>query len=92
MERGGELLQIKGDTVRLMRFRRVLDETRRFMLLKADLTQFESPDVRQIRDRFDVVGLPTLVFIDGQGNERKDLRVYGFEDAPAFLARMRQVR
>ena len=48
--------------------------------------------MRQIRDRFDVVGLPTLVFIDGQGNERKDLRVYGFEDAPAFLARMRQVR
>jgi len=72
--------------------RRVLDETRRFTLLKADLTQFESPEVRQVRDRFDVVGLPTLVFIDGQGDERKDLRVYGFEDAPAFLARMRQVR
>jgi len=71
---------------------RVLDEARRFTLLKADLTQFESPEVRQTRDRFDVVGLPTLVFIDGQGNERKDLRVYGFEDAPAFLARMRQVR
>ncbi len=71
---------------------RVLEETRRFVLLKADLTQYESPQVRQIRDRFDVIGLPTLVFIDGQGNERADLRLYGFEDAQAFLARLRQVR
>jgi hypothetical protein len=71
---------------------RVLEETRRFVLLKADLTQYESPQVRQIRDRFDVIGLPTLVFVDGQGNERADLRLYGFEDAPAFLARLRQVR
>ena len=48
--------------------------------------------MRQIRDRFDVIGVPTLVFIDGQGTERKDLRVYGFEDAETFLARLRQVR
>jgi len=71
---------------------RVLEEAQRFALLKADLTQFESSEVRQIRDRFDVIGVPTLVFIDGQGNERKDLRVYGFEDAGTFLARLRQVR
>jgi len=64
----------------------------RFVLLKADLTQYESPAVRQIRDRFDIIGLPTLVFVDSGGNERRDLRVYGFEDAPTFLARMRQVR
>ena len=70
----------------------VLEETRRYALLKADLTQFESPQVREIRDRFDVIGVPTLVFIDGQGSERRDLRVYGFEDGKTLLARLRQVR
>ncbi|HKB08323.1 MAG TPA: DUF255 domain-containing protein [Candidatus Polarisedimenticolia bacterium] len=70
----------------------VLEETRRFSLLKADLTQLESEQVRQIRDRFEVIGVPTLVFIDAQGNEHKDLRVYGFEDAQTLLARLRQVR
>ncbi|OLE65796.1 MAG: hypothetical protein AUG03_02875 [Acidobacteria bacterium 13_1_20CM_2_68_14] len=71
---------------------RVLEESRRFDLLKADLTQFESSQVREVRDRFDVIGVPTLVFLDAQGNERKDLRVYGFENPEAFLGRLRQVR
>ena len=71
---------------------RVLDEAQRFVLLKADLTQFESRQVREIRDRFDVIGVPTVVFLDSRGNERQGLRVYGFEGAGAFLARMRQVR
>ncbi len=71
---------------------RVIEEADRFVLLKADLTSFESGPVRDLRARFEVVGVPTVVFIDGRGVERKDLRVYGFEDSGAFLARMRQVR
>ncbi|MBI1950746.1 MAG: thioredoxin family protein [Acidobacteria bacterium] len=70
----------------------VLQETERFILLKADLTQFESDQVREIRERFDVVGVPTIVFLDSKGEERQDLRVYGFEKAGSFLERLRQVR
>ncbi len=70
----------------------VLGEAKRFTLLRADLTQWESPGIRAIRDRFGVSGLPTIVFLDGHGTERPDLRVYGFEDARDFLSRMRQVR
>jgi uncharacterized protein YyaL (SSP411 family)/cytochrome c biogenesis protein CcdA len=70
----------------------VIEEAARFALLKADLTEFESEHVRQMRERFDVIGVPTIVFIDNRGEERKDLRVYGFEAAESFLARMRQVR
>jgi len=61
-------------------------------MLKADLTQFESRQVREMRERFDVVGVPTLVFLDARGEEHRDLRVYGFEEAAAFAARLRQVR
>jgi thiol:disulfide interchange protein DsbD len=71
---------------------RVIDEAARFRLLKADLTQFESPPVRQIRDRFDVIGVPTLVFVASDGQERGDLRLFGYEPPDAFLARIRQVR
>jgi thiol:disulfide interchange protein DsbD len=71
---------------------RVIDEAARFRLLKADLTQFESAPVRQIRDRFDVIGVPTIVFLDSRGEERRDLRLFGFEPPAAFLERMRQVR
>ncbi len=70
----------------------VLDETRRFVLLKADLTQFESSQVRDIRDRFAVIGVPTIVFVDSRGQEPKDLRLYGFEEVPAFVARLQKVR
>ncbi len=70
---------------------RVLEEADRFLMLKADLTSFESASVREVRERFAVLGVPTVVFLDGRGEERKDLRVYGFEDPASFLARMRQV-
>jgi len=70
----------------------VLEEARRFVMLKADLTQFESHQVGEIRDRFNVLGVPTLVFLDGRGEEHRNLRLYGFEEAGAFVARLRQVR
>jgi len=70
----------------------VLSESQRFTLLKADLTSFESAPVRGIRSRFEVVGVPTVIFIDGRGIENKDLRVYGFEEAARFVERMRQIR
>ncbi len=71
---------------------RVLVEAERFALLKADLTSFEAAPVREIRARFEVVGVPTIIFIDGKGIEKRDLRVYGFEAAARFVERMRQVR
>ena len=70
----------------------VLEEARRFVMLKADLTQFESHQVGEIRDRFNVLGVPTLVFLDGRGEEHRNLRLYGFEESGAFVARLRQVR
>ncbi len=70
----------------------VVGESGRFLLLKADLTSFESPPVRELRERFDVVGVPTVILIDSRGSERKELRIYGFEDAASFLSRLRQIR
>ena len=71
---------------------RVRREMERFSLLKADLTAFESATVRDLRDRYGVVGVPTIVLIDAKGAEREDLRLHGFENPESFVLRLRQVR
>jgi thiol:disulfide interchange protein DsbD len=69
----------------------VLGELGRFTLLKADLTNAESPAVQTLRDRYAVYGVPTVVLLDRQGKDRKDLRLTGFEPAGPFLERLRRI-
>jgi len=70
---------------------RVLEALKSFSLLKADLTAFESESERALRDRYEVIGVPTIVFIDAEGSEHRDLRLHGFEPADAFLSRLGRV-
>ncbi len=70
---------------------RVRAEAARFATLRADLTSYASPPVEVIKKRFGILGLPWVVFLDGEGNERTDLRVTGFVPAGEFLARMKKV-
>jgi len=70
----------------------VLAATERFALLKADLTSFSSEPVAELRERYDIIGVPTIVFIDGTGTERVNLRLYGFEEPAEFVERLDQVR
>jgi thiol:disulfide interchange protein DsbD len=60
--------------------------------LKADLTRDEDPMVQQLKRRFQIVGVPTIVFLDGSGSEQKALRLVQFEPPDAFLKRMAQFR
>jgi thiol:disulfide interchange protein DsbD len=69
----------------------VLQELGRFTLLKADLTNAESPEVQALRDRYSVYGVPTVVLLDREGKDRQDLRLTGFEPAGAFLDRLRRI-
>jgi len=73
------------------RDREVIESLERFELFKADLTSFESDPVRELRDEFGVIGVPTIVFIDSRGTELTELRLYGFEPPPDFLERLRHV-
>ncbi len=59
--------------------------------LKADLTQHGSPDVRALRKKYDIRGVPTLIFIDKRGAEVKDLRAVQFIDKNEFLRRLQQI-
>lgn len=71
---------------------RVVRESERFVRLVVDATREEDEKVQRILKKHEVVGLPTVIFIGSDGQERRDLRLTGFEPADAFLKRMRQVR
>jgi thiol:disulfide interchange protein DsbD len=70
---------------------RVIESLGRFDLFKADLTSFESELVRQLRDDFEVIGVPTIVFIDSGGTDLRELRLYGYEPPEDFLGRLSRV-
>ncbi|MCD6440409.1 MAG: thioredoxin family protein [Candidatus Marinimicrobia bacterium] len=59
-----------------------------FHLLKVDLTSAASPEVIRLKDRFNIKGVPSILFIDKNGREIESLRTLGFEKAELFLDKM----
>ncbi len=57
-----------------------------WVLLKADLTKSASPEVAALRTRWNVQGVPTIVFVGPDGKETLP-RVVQFEKPAAFLSR-----
>ncbi|TFG98165.1 MAG: thiol:disulfide interchange protein, partial [Calditrichales bacterium] len=71
---------------------RVIAESKKFVTLKADLTKFQSEETNALRTKFEIKGVPTIIFLDKQGVELKSLRLVGFEEAEEFLKRLQQAR
>jgi thiol:disulfide interchange protein DsbD len=70
----------------------VAAELKRFRRVKADLTLPDDPKTKELTKQYEIVGVPTILFIDSSGKERRDLRFTGFESPANFLARAKQVR
>ncbi|MCM2332913.1 MAG: thioredoxin fold domain-containing protein [Anaeromyxobacteraceae bacterium] len=68
---------------------RVQQEAARFVAVKADGTD-SSDAFMALADQFGVVGMPTVVFIDGKGREVRD-RIVGAVDAEEMLRRLKAV-
>lgn len=66
----------------------VVERARSFVTLKADLTDSRSPAVRALKDRYRVLGVPTVVFLGADGREIPDLRFTGVIAPDEFLERM----
>ena len=56
-----------------------------FVLLQLDVTNAFDPQSSALKKRFGVYGPPATVFITASGDERRDLRFYGFRSADHFL-------
>lgn len=59
-----------------------------FAMVKVDLTRKGNPVHEDLLRRFDVKGVPTVVFLDRKGIERRDLRLVDFLPSDQFLVRM----
>jgi thiol:disulfide interchange protein DsbD len=67
-------------------------EAERFVTLKLDLTRNDpATDAGRARKRFDIIGVPTVLFLDAEGKEEESLRLTGFEKPALFVSRMKRV-
>ena len=69
---------------------RVVAEARRFDRYHVDLTKFDAPESEASRKRYDIRGVPTVVFLDAGGREIVSARVEGFIAAEPFLGQLRK--
>jgi thiol:disulfide interchange protein DsbD len=61
---------------------------RDFLMLKVDVTRKGDPRHLALLKRYDVRGVPTVVFLDGNGNDCPDLRLVDFVPPEQLLSRM----
>jgi thiol:disulfide interchange protein DsbD len=66
---------------------RVIEASRNMVMLKADLTKGNSPEVKALTAEYMIRGVPTIVFIGPDGQEVTGLRINQFEKADVVLAR-----
>ncbi len=67
---------------------KIIDESQRFTLLRVDATE-ESEALTLLKNQYKVVGLPTMIFINAQGQIQDGITLTGFEEAPEFMKRMK---
>ncbi|OGG46345.1 MAG: cytochrome C biogenesis protein, partial [Candidatus Handelsmanbacteria bacterium RIFCSPLOWO2_12_FULL_64_10] len=70
---------------------KVRERLRAFVSVKVDFTK-ESEATRALQKKYRLVGLPTVVFVDGRGNELPDKRLTGFAPPGQFLAHIADIR
>jgi len=62
------------------------------VMIKVDLTRKGDSDKDRLLRRYEIQGVPTIVFLDRQGNERRDLRLVDFVPADQFLLRVMEIK
>jgi thiol:disulfide interchange protein DsbD len=69
---------------------RVMEKAGNFVAVKVDATNDEDPQVEQVKGKYKVVGLPTVVIYDSTGKEHT--RFTEFVAADKFLAAIENIR
>ena len=67
---------------------RVIEKSKEFLMLKADLTRTGSAEVEKLTKEFRILGVPTTVFLDKNGREHTELRQVGFVSSDEFVTIM----
>ena len=63
----------------------VVRELKNFVNIKIDCTNTNDPKIKQLWEKYGIVGLPTIVFINKDGTISRDKTITGFVNAQEFL-------
>ncbi len=69
----------------------VLVAEQHFVMLKVDVTTGGNPLHESLLQRYEIKGVPTIVFLNRDGRERTDLRLVDYLPPEQFLVRMSEV-
>jgi len=69
----------------------VVNKSQQFTMIKIDLTTGENLTYQRLVREYYVMGVPTVIFLDQNGEERIDLRLIDFVEPEEFIARMEKV-
>ena len=69
----------------------VVSTSKQFLMVKIDLTAGDNPEFQKLVQDYNVKGVPTVVFLDGNGQERYDLRLVEFMKPDDFIVHMNNV-
>lgn len=68
---------------------RVIEASKNFYTFKADMTKSLSDEVEALRNKYKIIGVPTVLILDSEGNEVK--RITGFVNADEFYEMINNV-
>ncbi len=68
----------------------IVDLSRHFVTLRIDLTK-QHPNQKKILRRYLLLGVPTIIFINGKGIEERELRIEAYTDRDEVLKRMKRL-
>ncbi len=67
-----------------------IEATKDFVLLKVDASE-NFPELADLQKRYEVYGLPTIIFIQKDGTVDKELTLTGFEEIEPMMARLKKL-
>jgi thiol:disulfide interchange protein DsbD len=63
-----------------------------FVMVKVDVTKGGNLVHERLLEQYEVKGVPTIVFLDASGQERRDLRLVDFLPADQFMSHMKELQ
>jgi thiol:disulfide interchange protein len=72
--------------------RTVVNAAKDIVRMKVDMTNFDSPEKERLSKRFNIYGLPALIFLTADGTEAVDARLVGFAAPEELINSLRSLK
>lgn len=69
---------------------KVMEALKDFRKIKVDVTNLDKPEAVDATEEFQVIGVPTIIFLDPYGQEVEEARMTGFFPPKQFLAILKE--